>query len=157
VPGDRQTGGVTGRRAVPVAVATAEAAGDEASLCVGCGLCCDGTLFDHLAVADESDLGMPLRLLGVEVIAAADPPVFALPCPAVADGVCTIYDRQRPRACAEFFCDLHGAVEAGRTSRAEAVATIRATQALRDRVRAGTADERELRAQVVAHFRADAG
>jgi hypothetical protein len=141
---------VTGGRAVPVAVAGGP------SICVGCGLCCDGTLFSHLAVADESDLGMPLRQLGVEVVVEADPPAFALPCPAVVDGVCSIYDRQRPRACAAFFCDLHAAVEAGTTSWDDARATIAETRALRDRVRAGAADEAELRTAVRARFRADA-
>jgi hypothetical protein len=140
---------------IPVPVAVEPDGG--ASICVGCGLCCDGTLFSHLGVLDDADLGIPLRQLGVEVIAEADPPVFALPCPALADGACTVYHRHRPRACGWFECDLLVAVGAGTTSPAEARATIAATRDLRDRVRAGTADEAELRGQVVARFRADAG
>jgi hypothetical protein len=61
------------------------AAPAEPSICVGCGLCCDGTILSHLAVADESDLGWPLRMLGVELIVQSEPPVFALR-PAVVDG-----------------------------------------------------------------------
>lgn len=131
--------------------------GSDASICVGCGLCCDGTLLDYLAVSDESDLGWPLRSLGVTVIVEADPPVFALPCPAVVGGVCTVFDRHRPHACRQFECDLLVATQAGRVGRADALATIAATARLRDEVRAGTRPPPELRAAVRAHFRADAG
>jgi uncharacterized protein len=127
------------------------------NVCLGCGLCCDGTLFSHLGVLDEQDLGFPLRQLGVQLIVEADPPAFALPCPALSDGACTIYHQGRPQACSWFVCDLAAAVADGRTTPLAARATIAATQALRDRVRAGEASEGALRDQVVAHFRRDAG
>jgi uncharacterized protein len=124
-----------------------------ASICVGCGLCCDGTVVSHLAVADESDLGRPLRILGVELIVTSDPPVFALPCPAVRDGVCTVYDQHRPSACSRYACRLLAGVEEGRIDEGAARATIRATIALRDGVRAGLAPSSELDAEVDRHFR----
>jgi hypothetical protein len=130
-------------------------AADEPSICVGCGLCCDGTLFSHLGVTDESDLGLPLRSLGVEIVAEADPPVFALPCPALHRGVCTVYHLQRPRACGWFECDVSTAVAEGALARDEARAIIADTLALRDRVQAGTADATALRAAVATHFRRD--
>jgi Fe-S-cluster containining protein len=125
------------------------------SICVGCGLCCDGTLFSHLGVLDESDLGAPLRALGVEVVTEAEPPVFALPCPAVEHGTCTIYHLQRPRACGWFECDLSTAVLEGRTDEQAARATIQATLELRAAVSAGRAPRSALTAQVRAHFRAE--
>jgi len=128
-------------------------ADDDVSICVGCGLCCDGTLFSHLGVIDESDLGRPLTALGVRVIVEADPPVFELPCPAFDGHACTIYTLQRPRACGWFECDVSVAVAAGEMSRAEARAVIDATRLLRDRVRAGEAPEAELRGAVERHFR----
>src|SRR4051794_33883927 len=73
-------------------------ADEETSICVGCGLCCDGTLFSHLGVVDESDLGLPLQALGVSLIVEADPPVFALPCPAFDGCACSIYGLHRPSA-----------------------------------------------------------
>ncbi|MCB0997211.1 MAG: hypothetical protein KDB21_19085 [Acidimicrobiales bacterium] len=124
----------------------------EPSICVGCGLCCDGTLLDHLAVVDESDLGWPLRMLGVELIAVAEPPVFELPCPAVVDGVCTVYDRHRPSACGQYRCDLLEEVEAGATSASVARQVINETKVLRDAVRAGEGDPAELLARVQRHF-----
>jgi hypothetical protein len=127
------------------------------SICVGCGLCCDGTVLSHLAVADESDLGWPLRKLGVELIAEADPPCIALPCPAVDDGVCTVYDRHRPSACAQFSCDLLRAVDQGHVPLDGARSIIRDTIRLRDRVRAGETDPSGLAEAVLAHFRAPNG
>jgi hypothetical protein len=127
----------------------------SASICVGCGLCCDGTILSHLAVADESDLGWPLRMLGVELIVQAEPPVFTLPCPAVADGVCTVYDKHRPHACAQFVCDLLRAVTDGRVAPETARGIIRDTILVRDRVRAGTDEEADLGARIRAHFRAE--
>lgn len=107
------------------------------SICIGCGLCCDGTVVSHLALADESDLGAPLRMLGVEVVAAADPPVFALPCPAVDDGRCTIHGLHRPSACAQFECRVSTAVLDGSMTVEIARATIAHAFSLRDEVRAG--------------------
>jgi hypothetical protein len=125
---------------------------DQPSICIGCGLCCDGSLFGHLAVSDETDLGWPLRSLGVEIIVEADPPVFALPCPAVHEGCCTVFHQHRPRACEQFECDLLVAERAGHVTRADALATIAATVALRDAVRRGEAGPAALQAEVRAHF-----
>ena len=124
------------------------------SICVGCGLCCDGTLFSHLGVVDESDLVAPLRALGVEIIAEADPPVFELPCPAFDGTCCSIYELARPKACSWFECDVSTAVSAGEMAWADARVLIEETKRLRDRVRAGEASGAELRAAVAAHFRA---
>jgi uncharacterized protein len=127
--------------------------GAEESICVGCGLCCDGTVLTHIAVRDESDLGMPLAALGVTIIVEADPPVFELPCPAVSGGVCTIYRLHRPGACGWFECDLSSAVLAGEIEVDEARVVIAATVALRDRVRSGEAEAAELVSAVEQHFR----
>ena len=127
---------------------------EVSSVCVGCGLCCDGTLFSHITALDDNDLGLPLRLLGVEVIVEADPPAFALPCPAVAEGRCTIYDLHRPRACREFTCDLADAVASGAVTTGAARRIIADTIALRDKVRAGEADATTLDTRIRTHFRA---
>lgn len=105
---------------------------DEPSICIGCGLCCDGTVVTHLAVSDESDLGAPLRALGVELLVAAEPPVFELPCPALDRGVCTIFHRHRPHACGQFECGVLIDHEAGVIGRSEALERIDALRAARD-------------------------
>jgi hypothetical protein len=123
------------------------------SICLGCGLCCDGTLLDHVAVSDPSDLGAPLTALGVTLIVEADPPVFALPCPAVHEGVCTVHHLHRPAACGEFSCALLDDVESGVRSREEALQVIAETLRLRDEVAAGLAPRADLDAQLDRSFR----
>jgi len=130
-----------------------EVSANEQSICIGCGLCCDGTIVTHLAVRDESDLGAPLRGLGVEIIAAADPPVFALPCPAVNEGICTIHGLHRPSACSQFECKLSRAVLDGKVSPEEARIVISATLGSREQVRAGLMNEGVLQEMLTAHFR----
>lgn len=105
--------------------------------CIGCGLCCDGTVVTHLAVRDESDLGLPLLGLGVEVIFASDPPVFALPCPALCEGQCTIFSLHRPSACAQFECAVSAAFHAGDLSLREAKQRIQEAFVLREKVQSG--------------------
>jgi len=126
---------------------------DEQSICIGCGLCCDGTVVSHLAVRDESDLGAPLRGLGVEIIAAADPPVFELPCPAVCDGVCTIHSLHRPSACAQFECSLSQGVLDGRVAFEEAQMLISATLTLQDAYRNGSVKTEVFEQHVDSVFR----
>lgn len=125
----------------------------SASVCIGCGMCCDGTLLTHLAVSDESDLGMPLRALGVELITAADPPVFALPCPAVDHGTCTIHQLHRPRACAQFECQLSRAVLDGVVDPDAARSVIEMTLEVRAGVRAGQRPPADLELMLDRHFR----
>lgn len=110
----------------------------------------------HLAIRDESDLGAPLRGLGVEIIAAAEPPVFELPCPAVCDGVCTIHDLHRPSACSQFECKLSRAVLNGAVTSEEARSVISATLRAREAFRAGSLSEESFQELVTANFRAEA-
>ena len=126
---------------------------DAGSICIGCGLCCDGTVVTHLAVRDESDLGAPLRALGVEIIAAADPPVFELPCPAVCDGVCTIHSLHRPSACAQYECSLSRAVLDGEVTRAHSVGLIAETFELRRGAQEGRVRSEDFEAHVDRTFR----
>lgn len=83
------------------------------SICIGCGLCCDGSVVSHLAVRDHSDLGFPLQSLGVELIVVSDPPMFELPCPALQEGRCSVFELHRPSACAQFECRLSLSVASG--------------------------------------------
>ena len=129
------------------------AIGIEQSICIGCGLCCDGTVVTHLAVRDESDLGSPLRALGVELIAAAEPPVFALPCPAVVDAVCSIHDLHRPSACSQFECAVSRSVLDGQRTSAHARQLIVETFAMRDEMRAGRLDAGTFEEHLDAVFR----
>lgn len=123
------------------------------SVCIGCGLCCDGTVVSHLAVVDESDVGAPLRGLGVSIIVEADPPVFALPCPAVVDGTCSVHSLHRPRACGEFECGVSRSVLEGSLSVDDARHVIDEAKRLRADVARGAAEADELDELLDRRFR----
>jgi hypothetical protein len=89
------------------------------ALCLSCGLCCDGTLFTHVALTDEEG-----KRLGLKVLRQ--------PCPSLGAGCrCAVY-AQRPKGCARFVCMLGRAHEDGEVSLDDAVALVREAQALRD-------------------------
>lgn len=101
---------------------------DSDNICVGCGLCCDGHLFDHAIMQSGEEehctgLGMEVRFT------PEGQPRFVLPCPRYGDGCCTVYD-QRPRICGKFRCKLLKDHEAGRVTTQEAKAYIAQAHAL---------------------------
>ncbi|MDE2597496.1 MAG: hypothetical protein KGL44_11520 [Sphingomonadales bacterium] len=86
------------------------------TLCVDCGLCCNGTLFDVANIReDERDFAASL---GLKVTTGSDGTGagFALPCPHLCGAACTIYDQPRPSVCSAFFCRLAHALDDGETS-----------------------------------------
>jgi hypothetical protein len=72
-------------------------------LCLSCGLCCDGTLFE-LARA-KPDERPHLQDLGLGYIEDSDGRTgFRQPCPAF-EGCCSVYEA-RPSVCRRFRCNL---------------------------------------------------
>lgn len=100
------------------------------NICLDCGLCCDGTMFQDVAL-DEQDR---LRLEAVGVSFAYGTASFPQPCWAATSRGCSIYD-SRPLACRTERCLLLRRWEAGDVPYDEARALIVSTIALRDRVR----------------------
>jgi hypothetical protein len=100
-------------------------------LCVACGLCCDGTLFD-LVKLEASDDAAKLKALGlpVKVSRGKDPVTrFPQPCAALcADRTCRLY-ANRPWQCRVFECGVFRDAKAGRISFAAALRLV--TQARR--------------------------
>jgi len=97
-------------------------------LCDDCGLCCDGTLFESVAIrANELDGVVERRLPIVRTSQGAKMP---LPCSAL-DGVrCAIYG-QHPARCQSYRCELVADVDAGRVSLAYARRVIDRVRELR--------------------------
>ncbi len=96
------------------------------SLCLTCGLCCDGTLFGsvELTLADDPER---LRALGLK-IAARGKPRFPQPCAALDSGCrCRVYG-ERPQQCRAFECALLQSVQRGRIDPVSAARTIRQTR-----------------------------
>ena len=84
----------------------------EQSLCVQCGLCCDGTIFERARVFPEDDLAR-LEADGFVLLTAGERRGFALPCHHQQDRVCTVYQQWRPTVCHTFRCTLLHRFDAG--------------------------------------------
>jgi uncharacterized protein len=76
---------------------------DASTLCLSCGLCCDGTLFDRAKA--EPDERERLTDSGLTVFADSQGDKFRLPCPHLSGCACTIYAR-RFTICRSFQCKL---------------------------------------------------
>ena len=99
---------------------------DAGSLCVSCGLCCDGTLFNRAKTSFEE--APRVRSHGLEVY--PDETHFALPCPRLDGTACTIY-ADRFRVCRTFRCKLLRGVDAGEISLDRATALVAEAKRLR--------------------------
>lgn len=71
------------------------------TLCLECGLCCDGTLFRHVVITEAER--ETLVQLGIDVGVKRKAPVMFLPCGKLEGKCCTVYE-QRPGGCRRFVC-----------------------------------------------------
>jgi uncharacterized protein len=106
-------------------------------LCVACGLCCDGTLFD-LVKLEAGDDAAKLKTLGLPVaVSRGKAPVarFPQPCAALCeDRTCRVY-ADRPWQCRVFECGVFKDAKAGRITFAAALRLVRQARRRADKVR----------------------
>lgn len=107
------------------------------SICLSCGLCCDGTMFSQVTLA-LSDSVETLEAAGVVLITKDDRTTLPLRCAALDGTCCSIY-ADRPVRCGLFTCALYRRHDAGEISTDEALATIAKTRELQRKVHAGLA------------------
>jgi len=100
---------------------------------MACGLCCDGTLFDHVNLTAE-DNAAALSSVGIELLPDKFPQVLRQRCAAYKNASCTIY-RNRPHACRSFRCRLLKAYEMSDIPYSEALRIIGEAVALRDGIK----------------------
>lgn len=95
---------------------------DASQLCLACGLCCSGALFDMVRVTHAE---VPrLTKLGLPVIFKDEHGSAMLhPCPALDDTACTIYEH-RPARCFWYRCYLLEALYADEVSIDEALGVV---------------------------------
>ena len=103
------------------------------SLCVACGLCCDGTLFGQTNLSAEDDTAV-LSAHGVGIASNLAKPALVQPCTAYRNCACTIYV-DRPRSCRQFRCALLRHFKENKISRGDALDVIRNAITLRDDVK----------------------
>lgn len=121
------------------------------SLCLSCGLCCDGTLFSNVPL----EAGEAARLKGrVSLVRGGG--TMKQPCRALEGVSCRVYE-ERPQTCRKFRCLALQQLEAGEVSEGDAQAFIAEVFARRRRV-AETLDlDDEPQALKLARAQAKAG
>jgi len=106
-------------------------------LCLACGLCCDGTLFDNVRLGPADDANK-LKALGLPVSTSrARTPLtfFRQPCAALcADRTCRLY-ADRPVQCRTFECGVFMDAQAGRINFAAALRMVKTTRRRADHIR----------------------
>ncbi len=101
--------------------------------CVGCGLCCDGTLYERARAERYEE--ERLVQCGLKVSNDSGQGYFGLPCHFFESGRCGIYD-DRFTKCRTFRCKLLRGYQSGTISRSEAMEKVRHAMALRSAVEA---------------------
>lgn len=99
-------------------------AGAVSKLCLRCGLCCNGSLFTHIAPR-PGELEV-LRATGskVHLLERRDGSfVIGLPCPALEGTRCSTYEA-RPVGCRDFVCRTAAALAQGALDQEEAEARV---------------------------------
>jgi len=76
----------------------------EQEICVGCGFCCDGTLFVH-ALLDPGERGDLPEMIEQSAYSQGDKDYFRLPC-RYFSGKCSIYYSRRAHICGAYRCQL---------------------------------------------------
>ena len=112
---------------------TPQVASPAQSLCVRCGLCCDGTIFERARLVPEDDLAR-LEAGGFIVLPTKTGTGFALPCHHQQDRICTLYQQWRPTVCHTFRCRLLRRFDTGELNLEEAQTIIERTTGLADQV-----------------------
>ena len=95
------------------------------SLCLACGLCCDGTLFGWVELRSEDD-ARTAKESGLNVVPYRGRDVLTQPCLAHKNCACTVY-ANRPEICRAFRCKLLKKLEQGDISEEAAQKIVEST------------------------------
>jgi hypothetical protein len=90
---------------------------NDPSICIGCGLCCDGTLHGRTTVRADDERNVAAAGLTIEE--EGPKRFFRQPCPRFSCGSCSIY-AQRPQVCRTYRCALLKKLESRKISESEA-------------------------------------
>jgi Fe-S-cluster containining protein len=111
--------------------------GNPGDLCLSCGLCCDGTLFDFVKLG-PADNGPKLTRLGLPVtLSRGKEPIarFPQPCAALCkDRSCRVY-ADRPQQCRDYECGVLQDLKADRIGFAAALRLVKKVRRRSEQVR----------------------
>jgi hypothetical protein len=99
-----------------------EAPKEEQSICVTCGMCCDGTLFFH-AHLNPGERGHLPEKIEENTFSKEGKDYFKLPCLYFTEK-CTIYDRKRADVCSGYRCQLLMDFAEGKVIRSDAIEIV---------------------------------
>jgi uncharacterized protein len=107
------------------------------SLCLECGLCCNGVIFANLQLRPGDDTTRLEKLFAaatgkIETLRANSK--LPQPCPALDGCVCRVY-AGRPQYCRQFDCLLLKSVKAGKTPVTSALRTVKSAVRRAEKVR----------------------
>lgn len=105
---------------------------EEQKICILCGLCCDGTLFDK-AVLQEGEKGTLPQKIEDNYFRTKNKEFFRQPCPYFA-GKCTIYYQKKADICSAFRCRLLYDHDKKKLNFSETANIVRQTKILRDEI-----------------------
>jgi hypothetical protein len=105
----------------------------EQSLCLSCGLCCDGTIFGRVVLKDNDSLNA-LQSGLVQIESKGTTQFFRLPCASYRESSCQIY-QERPTNCRNFRCEMLEKYEAGSVSWEDAQRKIGRARNLREQLK----------------------
>ena len=103
---------------------------DEQQICITCGFCCDGTLFEH-AVLEKGEKGNLPTKIEQRYFKRDDHEYFKLPC-SYFDGKCSIYNQKKAHICSSFRCQLLRNFEAGKITQEDALKLVRQANQIRE-------------------------
>jgi hypothetical protein len=104
----------------------------EQEICVGCGFCCDGTLFAIANLKKGEKDNLPEKMRTAYDKKGHDE-FFYLPC-GYFDGKCTIYNQKKAHVCSAFRCKLLKDFAANRYSQEQAFNIIDKAISLRTEI-----------------------
>lgn len=99
----------------------------SSSICLDCGLCCNGTL--HARVTCSAEDSEAVTAAGLSLERTEEGWTFSQPCPRLENHSCQVYEI-RPPICRSYRCALLERTESGAMSAAEARARIREVKGL---------------------------
>lgn len=99
------------------------------TLCLRCGMCCDGSLFTHVSLQPDETTALQRR--GVPLSRREDgTQALAQHCGALDGRTCTVYS-DRPASCRRYHCQLFAALAEKEVSLEEALGVVDQAHALR--------------------------
>jgi hypothetical protein len=104
------------------------------SLCLACGLCCDGTLFYGVLLKPDDDI-TPLKAASMNIVSDDASTLLKLRCAAYKNCTCTVY-ANRPQGCQTYKCELLKRLEQDDISQQSALEIINKTKSLKNEMHA---------------------